>query len=87
MTTSITATKARQNFFRTIEKANKPGASVMITVDGEVKVVMMPVEDFEGWQETLEIMADKNIMAGIREGLKGKRSYTEKQVRKMFDRK
>ncbi|MEK7528518.1 MAG: type II toxin-antitoxin system Phd/YefM family antitoxin [Patescibacteria group bacterium] len=85
MNMAITATKARQNFFQLIEKADKPGASVTITIDGNPRVVMMPLEDFEGWQETLEIMSDKKLMKGIKEALTGKKTYTEADIKKEFN--
>ena len=69
MNKTIPATKARKNLFKIIQEANKPGAQITITVGGEPKVIMMSVEDFEGWQETLEIMSDEKLMKGIKEGM------------------
>lgn len=66
---TISATKARQNFFKLIDKVCIPGNSMAITVDGEAKIVMMPSGDFDGWQETLEIIGDKKLMKGIKNGL------------------
>lgn len=87
MTKTLPATKVRQQFFRLVEEAEKPGHSITITVAGEPKVVMMSAEDFEGWQETLEIMADKKLMQDIKKALqeikKGK-VHSEAEVLKMF---
>lgn len=82
MDSVITATKARQNFFKLVEKTDRPGASVVITMDGKPKVVMMSLEEFEGWQETLEIMADKKLLQAIKESLKDKKTYSESVVKK-----
>lgn len=81
----ITATHARANFFKVIEAAKRPGKSITITVEGEPRVIIMSVEDFEGWQETLEIMADNKLSASIEKEMrdikKGKgKFYTEKEV-------
>ena len=82
MKSTLTATAARQQFFKLIEAAGNPGRTFTITMEGEPKIVMMSVEDFEGWQETLEIMSDKKLMKGIREGLKGKKVYSEAEMKK-----
>lgn len=85
METTLPATKVRSNFFKLIEATDQPGRSITITVEGEPKVVMMSVADFEGWQETLEIMSDKKLMKGIEQALhdiqKGE-IYSEKEMRK-----
>ena len=43
---------------------------VTISHEGHPAVVMMSFEEFEGWQETLEIMSDSSFMKDIREGMK-----------------
>lgn len=81
----VSATKARQNLFKLLEEAEKPGASVTITVDGAAKVVMVSAEEFAGWQETLEVMSDPNLMKGIQAGLKDLKAgkiYSESEMLK-----
>lgn len=71
-----------------IEDANQPGSSLTITVEGEPKVVMMPVADFEGWQETLEVMSDKKLLSGINKGLKDAKTgnlRSEDEVKKALN--
>ncbi|MBI5414882.1 type II toxin-antitoxin system Phd/YefM family antitoxin [Candidatus Peregrinibacteria bacterium] len=87
MHTTIPATDARKIFFQIIKKSSKLGSPVTITVDGEPKVVMISAEEFEGWKETLEILADKKLMKGIEEGLRdlqAKKTYTHEEVKNMF---
>lgn len=46
---------------------------------------MMSFEDFEGWQETLEIISDKKLMRGIKDALedvKNGRLYSAEEVKK-----
>jgi len=74
MTRHVTATEARKNLFELIATAGKPGAFVMISHEGTPKVVMMSLEEFEGWQETLEIMSDPELAKDIRKDLKQIRS-------------
>lgn len=87
MTNILQSTQARQHFFSLIEKAQQSGRVFTVTVAGEPKVIMMSFEDFEGWQETLDIMSDKKLMKGIKEALedvKKKRLYSAEEVKKKF---
>lgn len=69
----MTTTEARRNFYKVIDTAGHPGVFVVITHEGLPKAVVMSFEEFEGWQETMEIMSDpdpsldKDIRAGIKE--------------------
>lgn len=65
----VSATEARKQFFKLIEYAGKPGASVTITLQGHPPVVIMSQEEWEGWIETLEIMSDPELVKDIRESL------------------
>lgn len=69
MTKYVTATEARRQFFSLIEKAGKPGFPVTITHEGIPRVIVMSSSEFEGWQETLEIMADSGLLKSINSGL------------------
>jgi len=54
----ISATKARNNFFALLDKVKKQPVPVNITVKGIPKAVIMGKDEFESWQETLEVMAE-----------------------------
>ncbi len=69
MTTYMTATEARKKFYPTIAKAKKPGYHITITHDGLPTVVMMSFEEFEGWQETIDILSDPEEAAALREAM------------------
>lgn len=86
-TTSVTATKARQNFFEII-KDTHDGKTYTITINGDPKIVMMSAEEFEGWQETLEIMSDPELAKSIKASLKStkkEKTYTQEEVENMFN--
>jgi len=88
MNKTLSATKARENFFQLISEANQPGHQITITVDGEAKIVMISADDFAGWQETLEIIQDKNLMKGIAialNDLKKGKVITEKEFTKKYN--
>jgi antitoxin YefM len=65
MTTFMTATEARKNFFSVVNQANHPGSVVAITHEGIPKVVMVSFEEYEGLLETLEIMSDPETVADL----------------------
>lgn len=66
----MTATEARKKFYAVIDEAGHPGMAVAITHGGIPKVVIMSFEEYEGWQETMEIMADPELSADILRSLK-----------------
>jgi prevent-host-death family protein len=72
MNKTVSATHARKNFFQLLKLAAKPGSSITITLEGTGPIVMMSQEEFEGWQETLDIMSDPELMSDIHEGTKEK---------------
>ena len=46
---------------------------VFITRNGKVAGVLISLDEYESWKETLAIRADKDLMREIRRGLKGLR--------------
>ncbi|MBI3290065.1 type II toxin-antitoxin system Phd/YefM family antitoxin [Candidatus Microgenomates bacterium] len=82
---TISATRARANLYDLVDKVAKSGKRVGITKKGETKVVLISAEEYESWQETNEIMADKGLMRAIRQGekdLKAGRVYDWEDVKK-----
>lgn len=69
MKRTIAASKARKEFFDLLEQVDTTGEPITVTVDGESKAILVDPEEYESWQETLEIMADNELVKGIREGL------------------
>ncbi len=66
----MTATEARKKWYAIIEEAKHPGAAVIITHEGIPKVVVMSFEEYEGWMETMDIMADPELDKELREAMK-----------------
>lgn len=66
----MTATEARKKFYDVIDEAEHPGVAVAITHEGTPKVVVMSFEEYEGWQETMEIMADPELDRELTEAVK-----------------
>lgn len=62
--------EARKDLSKLVDKVAADHEYVVITKQGRPKAVLMSADEFEGWQETLEIMADPKARRAIREGLR-----------------
>ncbi len=78
------ANEARANFYQIIEEAGEDMRQFTITHRNGKPVIMMSVAEFEGWQETMEILANKPLMASIKRAQKSKKVYTEEEARKIL---
>ena len=58
---------------------------IVITRNGRAAAVLLSADQFEGWRETVEILADKELMKEIRRGLRApKRTLTRRQAATLF---
>lgn len=55
---TLSITNARKNIFELAEKVQKPGIHYILTENGCPKVVMMSADEFDSWQETMEVMRE-----------------------------
>jgi len=81
--TTKSATEVRKDFFDILDQVERSGVPYTITKGGKPVVVMMSAEEYESWQETLDIMSDPEAMKGIKEGLddlKQGRTFSYEQV-------
>jgi antitoxin YefM len=62
---TISASHARNNFYNILKNVDKKVDSYTITIRGEAKAVVMNPDEVESWQETIDIMSDKNLVADI----------------------
>ena len=67
---AMPASEARINFYRMLEEAGKDMRQFTIAHRGKPPVIIMSVAEFEGWQETLEIMSDKKLVARLKQAKK-----------------
>lgn len=56
--TTIPITEARKNIFAIAAEVQKPGVHYILTENGRPKAVLMSAEEFESWQETIEVMKE-----------------------------
>ena len=64
---TLTASEARRNLYDIMEKVTRYLRRFIITHRGKPRAVIMPVEDVESWEETLEILGNKKLMRDIRQ--------------------
>ncbi len=56
--TTMSISEARKKIFQIADEVQKPNIHYTLTEKGRPKVVVMSAEEFESWQETLEVMKD-----------------------------
>jgi len=54
--TTLPISEARKKIFKIAEKVQKPATYYTLTEKGRPKVVVLSADEFESWQETLEVM-------------------------------
>ena len=69
-TKTLPITEAREKLTDLVDKASSQLEEYIITVKGRPKAVLMSSEEFESWKETMEILADKELVKAIRGGEK-----------------
>jgi antitoxin YefM len=66
---TIPVSEARQNLPELVTRMRKLLERVIITRNGKPEAVMMGIEEYESWVETLELMSSPGAVRGVREGL------------------
>ena len=56
--TTLSISEARKKIFEIAKDVQKPSKYYTITESGRPKIVIMSSEEFESWQETLEVVKD-----------------------------
>lgn len=82
---TLTVSDARTNLYDMMEEVRKYLRRFVITHHGKPQAVLMPVEDLESWEETLDILSNKKLMRDIRQAdkdIKAGRVYTLDEVEK-----
>lgn len=70
MIKTLSITKARDELPDLVNRADKRLDEYIITVNGVPKAVLMSADQYESWKETDEILSDRQLMKGIKEGEK-----------------
>lgn len=67
LTSTMTASDARINLYDMLEEVKRFTRRFTITHKGKPQAVLMPIEEVESWEETLEILADKKLMKDLKQ--------------------
>jgi len=62
---TLSASKARDNFYTLLEEVSKKLRRFTITLRGEAQVVLMHPDEVASWEETVDILSDKKLVAQI----------------------
>jgi prevent-host-death family protein len=68
--TTLSITEARKKIFHLTDDIKKRSTYVTLTENGKPTVVMMSADEFDSWQETLEIMDNAPLMRSLSRSLK-----------------
>lgn len=82
--TTISASKARSNFYTLIDQVANKLKRFTITRRGEAQVVMMHPDEVASWEETMEILADKKLFAEILKSESEKKAGKVVSEKKLF---
>jgi len=77
---TIPASQARSNFYQILDEVEEKWRQFNITLRGKTKAVIMSMDEFNSWQETLNVMSDKKFVKSIKKGLSSKKTYSQKKA-------
>ena len=78
------ANEARSNFYQILDEVSGGLRQFTVSHRNKPNVVIMSAEEFEGWQETMEILADKKLVSSIKKATKSSKTYSQKEVDKIL---
>lgn len=67
--TTLPLSEAKTHLARLLSRVEEVGEQFVITRSGRPAGVLLSVEEYEGLLETLEILADADLMKSVRRGL------------------
>ena len=85
---TLPITKARGELTRLVKNAKKQLSEYVITVNGSPAAVIISAAEYESWKETMEIMANPELLKGIKKGeddVKAGKVYDWEEVKKELE--
>lgn len=86
----MTASEARENFYDILGEVRGEFRRFVISLKGKPVAVIIPLEELESLEETIDIMSDEDLMKSIRQSekeYKAGKFYTLEEVMKELDNK
>jgi antitoxin YefM len=71
---TVPLSKAKAHLSEFIRRVREEHESFGITHRGRIEGVLLSVEEYESLIETLEILSDRDLMAGVRRGLRDEKA-------------
>lgn len=84
LSSNLSANVARSNFYQILDEADDNMRQFTISRRGKPKVVIMPIDEFTSWQETLKILSDKKLSESIVRAVKSKKTYSSEKAVKLI---
>lgn len=69
----VSLSKAKQRLLELARQVDEGGKHFLLVRDGVPVSMLIPVEEYEAWEETLQILEDAGAMASLRRGLRDAR--------------
>ena len=66
---TLSLSEAKMKLSALIDSVNATDEEVIITKNGRPAAVLVSPDEFEGWQETIAIRSDSELMSEIKKGL------------------
>jgi prevent-host-death family protein len=66
---TVTLSEAKAHLARLIKELEEIGEPIVITRSGDPAGILLPLDEYEGLLETLEILADEELSAALAAGL------------------
>jgi len=83
---TLPLTEARKDLSKIVDEVATIHEHVTITRQGKPAAVVMSADEFESWQETLEIMSDPGTMAAIERGMRDIKAGRVKPLEEVLKR-
>ena len=84
LNTIVPANEARTNFYQILDEVGSGLRQFTISHRGKPGAVIMSIEEFESWQETMEVLSDKKLLDSINKALSSSKTYSTIEADKLI---
>ncbi|TPW01599.1 MAG: prevent-host-death protein [bacterium] len=82
----VPLSEAKAKLSKLVDQVATRDEEIVITRNGRAAAVLVSQDQYDGWRETAEILADKELMKEIRRGLRTPRKKLKRYtVAELFD--
>jgi len=84
LSSNLSANVARSNFYQILDEVDSNMRQFTVSHRGKPKVMIMPIDEFVSWQETLEIFSDKKLSKSVVRAVKSRKTYSSEEANKQI---